>query len=187
MNIVDMVESQLIASIKDEKDIDLAIKSRANIAFLLTGNLMTIKGHIEKLKSAGMFIFIHLDFIDGLSNTKSALSYIAQDWKPTGIITTKSNMVKFAKEEGLLTIQRIFLIDRSALQKGIENIKSCKPHAVEVLPGLMPRIIDELSRKTNLPLIAGGLISEKSEILAALEAGALAVSSGNPDMWKFDL
>ena len=86
-----------------------------------------------------------------------------------------------------MTIQRIFLIDRAAVQKGIENIRSCKPDAVEVLPGLMPKIIDDLSRKIKLPLIVGGLISEEAEILSALKAGALAVSSGNPAMWHFDL
>jgi len=187
MKIVDMVESQLIASIKEEKDIKKAIDSRANIAFLLTGNLMNIPEMILELKSNGMYVFIHLDFIEGLSNTKSALQFIAKAWKPTGIITTKSNVVKLAREEGLMTIQRIFLIDRAAVQKGIENIRSCKPDAVEVLPGLMPKIIDDLSRKIKLPLIVGGLISEEAEILAALKAGALAVSSGNPAMWHFDL
>ena len=187
MRIVDMVESQLIASIKEKEDIQKAIDSRAKIAFLLTGNLMNMQGIISELKSSGMYVFIHLDFIEGLSNTKSALQFIAQVWKPTGIITTKSNVVKLAKEEGLMTIQRIFLIDRAAVQKGIENIHACKPDAVEVLPGLMPKIIDDLSRKIRLPLIVGGLISEESEILAALKAGALAVSSGNPAMWQFDL
>ncbi|WP_174733579.1 glycerol-3-phosphate responsive antiterminator [Mesobacillus harenae] len=187
MNIVDMVESQMIASIKNEKDIDMAIKSSSNIAFLLTGNLINIEDHIRRLRSANMHIFVHLDFIDGISNTKSAVSYIAKVWKPTGIITTKSNLIKFAKEEGLMAVQRIFLIDFGAVQKGIEMAKSCKPDAVEVLPGLMPQIIDKLTKEIHLPLIAGGLISERADVLAALESGALAVSSGNPSMWNLNL
>jgi glycerol uptake operon antiterminator len=187
MQLVNMVESQLIASIKDQKDIDKAIKSSANIAFLLTGDILTVENYIKQLQKAGMYIFIHLDFIEGLSNTKSAIKYIADVWEPTGIITTKINMIKYAKEEGLITIQRIFLIDRAAIEKGIEMVKSCKPDAVEVLPGLMPKVIDQLSRQLKLPLIVGGLIQEKKDILLALEAGALAVSSGNPAMWNFDL
>jgi glycerol uptake operon antiterminator len=187
MELVNMVESQIIASIKDQKDIDKAIKSSANIAFLLTGDISTVENYITQLREAGMYIFLHLDFIEGLSNTKSAIKYIADVWKPTGIITTKINMIKYAKEEGLITIQRIFLIDRAAIEKGIEMVKSCKPDAVEVLPGLMPKVVDQLSRQLKLPLIVGGLIQEKEDILLALEAGALAVSSGNPAMWKFDL
>ena len=187
MKIVDMVESQMIASIKKEEDIDKAINSNANIAFLLTGNLINMEDHIKRLRAADMHIFIHLDFIDGIANTRSAVSYIAKVWKPTGIITTKSNLIKFAKEEGLMAIQRLFLIDFGAMKKGVDMINSCKPDAVEVLPGLMPKIIDKLTRQIHLPLIAGGLISDKDDVLAALEAGALAVSSGNPSMWTLDL
>ncbi|MDQ0271637.1 glycerol-3-phosphate responsive antiterminator [Cytobacillus purgationiresistens] len=187
MELVNMVESQIIASIKAEKDIKKAIKSSANIAFLLIGDISTVESYIKQLRDAGMYIFIHLDFIEGLSNTKSAIKYIADVWKPTGIISTKVNMIKFAKQEGLITIQRIFLIDRAAIIKGVEMVKSCKPDAVEVLPGLMPKVIDQLSHQLKLPLIVGGLIQEKNDILSALEAGALAVSSGNPSMWNFDL
>ncbi|MCM3717683.1 glycerol-3-phosphate responsive antiterminator [Fictibacillus phosphorivorans] len=187
MELVNMVESQLIASIKNQKDLDKAIKSSANIAFLLTGDISTAEDYIKQLREAGMFIFLHLDFIEGLSNTKSAIKYIADVWKPTGIISTKINMIRYAKEEGLITIQRIFLIDRAAVDKGIEMVKSCKPDAVEVLPGLMPKVVDKLSHQLKLPLIVGGLIQEKEDILLALEAGALAVSSGDPAMWDFDL
>lgn len=187
MELVNMVESQIIASIKDQKDIQKAINSSANIAFLLTGDISTVENYIKQLREAGMYIFIHLDFMEGLSNTRSAIKYIADVWKPTGIISTKINMIKFAREEGLITIQRIFLIDRSAVQKGIEMVKSCKPDAVEVLPGLMPKVVDQLSLQLKLPLIVGGLIQEKEDILLALEAGALAVSSGDPRMWNFNL
>ena len=186
-NIVDIVQSQVIASIKKESDIDKAIASKANIAFLLTGNLINMQEHLERLKEKDIYTFIHIDFIEGLSNTKSAIKYIAKIWKPTGIITTKSNLIKFAKEEKLMTVQRIFLIDRNAILKGIEMSLSCKPDAVEILPGLMPSIIDQLTHQINLPIIAGGLISNKQEILDALEAGALAISSGNPSLWNYDL
>lgn len=186
-NIVDLVQSQVIASIKDEADIDKAITSKANIVFLLTGNLINMQNYLERLKEAKKHIFIHIDFIDGLSNTKSAIKYIAHTWKPTGIITTKSMLIKYAKEEKLMTIQRIFLIDRTAILKGIEMSHSCKPDAIEILPGLMPEVIDDLTQKVDLPIIAGGLISSKQHILQGLEAGALAISSGNPALWNFDL
>jgi len=187
MRLVDMVESQIIASVQNEQDLQRSLTSNANIVFLLTGNLMTIADYIKQLKEAGKYVFIHLDFIDGISNSKNALSYVAEFWKPTGIITTKSHIVKMANEVGLMTIQRIFLLDRSAIQKGIEMVKSCRPDAVEIMPGIMPKIIDELSSELNFPIIAGGLITQISEVHDALQAGALAVSSGDPEMWNFDL
>lgn len=187
MRLVDMVESQMIATVNNEDDLQLALTSNANIVFLLTGNLMTIADYIKQLKQAGKYVFIHLDFIDGISNSKNAISYVAEFWNPTGIITTKSNIVKIANEVGLMTIQRIFLLDRAAIKKGVEMVKSCRPDAVEILPGIMPKIIDQLSSELNYPIIAGGLITEISEVHEALKAGALAVSSGDPEMWNYDL
>lgn len=187
MNIVDMVDSQLIASILNEKDIEKAINSHSNIVFLLTGNLLNIESHVTKLHKANKQVFIHLDFIDGIANSKAAIQYIAKVCNPAGIITTKGSLIKLANNEGLITIQRLFLIDSGAIAKGLEMIKSCKPNAVEVLPGIMPTLVDQLTRQIKIPLIAGGLISTKDDILKALKAGALAVSSGNPSLWNIDL
>lgn len=186
-NIVDLVESQVIASVNEKNHLELAAKSNANIVFLLTGNLITTKKYLDQLKKYNKTTFIHVDFIDGLSNTRSAIEYIANVWQPKGIITTKSNLIKFAKEEGLMTIQRIFLIDGSAMRKGIEISDASRPDAIEVLPGIMPSIIDNLTKLTRLPIIAGGLISEKQQIIDGLEAGALAMSAGDPQLWNLNL
>lgn len=186
-NIVDIVNSQVISSVKRADDIDKAIYSNTNITFLLTGDLSSSKGYIDRLKDAGKIIFVHIDFIDGLSNTPSAIKFIAEQWQPHGIITTKSNLINYAKEKGLMTIQRIFLIDRNAVRRGLDIAHSCKPHAIEVLPGLMPDMIDELTKITHLPIIAGGLVNSKQQILAGLKAGALAISAGNPELWHYEL
>ncbi|MGM8215882.1 glycerol-3-phosphate responsive antiterminator [Bacillaceae bacterium W0354] len=186
-NIVDLVQSQIIASVKNEKHLDNAIHSNSNIVFLLTGDLMSTKAYLDLLKENHKKTFVHVDFIDGLANTRSAINYIADVWQPEGIISTKSNLIKFAKEKGLMTVQRVFLIDGNALKKGIEIAHTCKPDAIEVLPGIMPNIIDRLTNLTHLPIIAGGLISNQEEIENGLKAGALAISSGNPKLWNLNL
>lgn len=185
-NIVNMVDSQVIASVKNNQHIDHAAKSSSNLVFLLTGDLITTNKYLSTLHKYNKQTFLHIDFIDGLSNSKSAIKYIAEVWKPKGIITTRPNLIKHAKDEGLMTIQRIFLIDGNGLKKGIEMAHSCQPDAIEVLPGIMPNIIDKITKLTRLPIIAGGLISNKAEILEGLEAGALAISSGNPKLWNLD-
>lgn len=187
MNLVDMVESQIIASVTSDQDLTQAINSEANIIFLLTGNIMTVGEHIHKIKQANKYVFIHLDFVDGISSTKTALTFVANQWKPTGIITTKSHVIKVAKEVGLMAIQRIFLLDHNAVIKGIEMVKSCRPDAVEVMPGIMPKVIDQLSTELVYPIIAGGLIDTISEVHQALENGALAVSTGSPKLWNLHL
>lgn len=48
---------------------------------------------------------------------------------------------------------------------------------VEIMPGIMPEIIERLKIEIKIPIIAGGLISDKKDIIAALSAGADAVST----------
>ncbi|KIR03012.1 Glycerol uptake operon antiterminator regulatory protein [Lachnospiraceae bacterium TWA4] len=48
----------------------------------------------------------------------------------------------------------------------------------------MPKIIKKLTKNLSIPLIAGGLISEREDVVAALNAGAIAVSSTNQAVWN---
>lgn len=184
---VDLFESQIIATVTSPEQIPLAIESNSNVCFLLVGDLLTSPSFINELKNSGMIVFLHLDLIEGLGNDRSAIKYVAKNWKPEGIITTKTNLIKFAKEEGLLTVQRLFLIDQHAIQKGIEIANKCLPDALEVLPGIMPRITYEITEKTKLPVIVGGLIKYEEDIHAALRAGALAASLSDQKLWNLGI
>ncbi|WP_413378219.1 glycerol-3-phosphate responsive antiterminator [Alkalihalobacillus sp. 1P02AB] len=187
LSIVDMVESQVIASILEKGHIDVAIKSRANIAFLVTGSLLTIEADVQRLKDSGMYVFVHLDFIGGLASNKDGIQYLARRIKPHGIITTKNQLIKIARAEGLLSIQRTFLIDSSAINKSMSMIAASRPDAIEVLPGVIPKVIEDLTERSDLPIIAGGLISNKEEVMRALEAGSLAASGGNTELWDLEI
>ena len=57
------------------------------------------------------------------------------------------------------------------------------PDVIEVLPGLMPKAIRRLVSYTSVPVIAGGLIGDREDVISMLSAGALAISSTNEDIW----
>ena len=181
--IVDLVECQTIAAVQNEHDLSRAIEGEPNIIFLLTGSIFNIKELVDRVKAANKHVFLHMEFIEGIAADKSGVAYVARNIAPTGIISTRSSLIRVAKEMNLMAIQRIFLIDRNAVIKGIRVIEQSLPDAVEVMPGLMPRVIREMTDLTPLPIIAGGLIDTKKEIGDALAAGALAVSVGTSDLW----
>jgi glycerol uptake operon antiterminator len=89
-----------------------------------------------------------------------------------------------AQNLGLLAVQRIFLLDSSALRDGEANVRSCRPDLVEVLPGVAVQAIRLAVDAFDRPLIAGGLIRTREEVMAALGAGALAVSTGERALWS---
>ena len=63
------------------------------------------------------------------------------------------------------------------------QLEQGKPDFVEILPGIMPRVIAEISARTQVPVIAGGLLRDKADVMAAMRAGAAAVSTSAPSLW----
>ena len=83
----------------------------------------------------------------------------------------------------MMTILRVFLIDSMAYETAL-SAKNLRPDAIDILPGLMPGMIRKLHQATGLPVLTGGLITQKQEVLQALDAGALAISSTAPAVWQ---
>ncbi|MCA0171356.1 glycerol-3-phosphate responsive antiterminator [Bacillus sp. RAR_GA_16] len=174
----------MIAAIKDPKSFDRFIESDLQSAFLLMGNISVIKRYVDQLKKHDRHVFLHIEKIPGISFDKEGLKFISKFVKPTGIVTTKSSLVQLAKQEGLLTIQRLFLIDTDAVHNGLKSVREIQPDALEVMPGLIPEMIQQLKMETDIPLITGGLIQNRDHIGQALASGAIAVSTGRSWLWK---
>ncbi len=84
----------------------------------------------------------------------------------------------------MYAIQRIFIIDSLSLKTGVKNILEHRPTAVEVMPGIASKIINKLETKVNnIPIIAGGLIKEKKDVIESLSAGAVAISTTSWELW----
>jgi len=126
---------------------------------------------------------VHLDLIDGLAGKDIAVSFLRRNTRADGIISTKPALVKAAKEQGLLAIQRFFLIDSRALANFQKYAETAAADMIEILPATMPKIIRKITGSCRLPIIAGGLITDKEDIMLALQNGAAAVSSTNEDVW----
>lgn len=177
-------DKRIIPAVRKAEDLQAACQSEWPVVFLLIGDLLTVENYVGQALRAGKKVFLHVDFIMGLGGDPIVMKFIAEKVRPTGIISTKSHFVKHAKKNGLLAIQRLFLIDTSALEHGIHNIEQSGPDAVEIMPGLIPRVIKDLRNRIALPIIAGGLIQDRSEIDTALQAGASAVSMGSKQLWS---
>lgn len=179
-----MKGNPIIAGIKDINNLDDAVNSDCKIVFLLCGSIFNLKESVEKIKEKGKLAFIHIDLLEGFSKDAVALKYISEEIKPDGIISTKNTQLKVAKSLGLLTIQRIFIIDSISIVSAIKASQAINPDAIEIMPGIMPRIIKKVSSELDVPIIVGGLVSEKEDIEKAVESGALGVSTSAKALWR---
>ena len=179
----DIHNNPIIAAINDVNKLEDVINSPCKIVFLLTGDILNIKEIVDELKKHNKLVFVHIDLLCGFSKDVTALKYLNNTINLDGIITTKSNLIKAAKELNIFTIQRLFVLDSLALASGINSIKSIRPDAVEILPGIMPKIIREIRQETRIPIIAGGLIRDKSDVIDSLNSGAIGISTSNKNVW----
>lgn len=174
----------IIAAVSDLDNLDIALNSPCEIIFLLTGNIFNLKEISNKVRLKEKSLFIHIDSIDGFSKDTWGLEYIIKNIYPDGIITEKDNLIKLSKSMGVFTIQRIFIMDSNSLKNAIESIKKTRPNVIEILPGIMPKIIEKIKKDIKLPIISSGLISDKEDLEAVLHAGAIAISSSKKSIWS---
>ncbi|WAA13411.1 glycerol-3-phosphate responsive antiterminator [Fervidibacillus halotolerans] len=146
--------------------------------------------HISQLKNITRLaeryrkkLIFHVDLIEGLKNDERGTEFLCQEYKPYGLISTKASVIQKAKQKGVLSIQRVFLLDSQALEQSYKLIEFSKPDYIEVLPGVMPWMIEEIKEQTKTPILAGGLIRKSREVKQAISAGATAVTTSNTKLW----
>lgn len=176
----------IIAAVKDMQALDKCCAlSDVKVVFVLFGDICSIPAIVERINASGKLSFVHVDLINGFSSKEVVVDYIAQNTKAVGIISTKPALIKRAVELDLFTVMRFFLLDSMAYLNIARQLDSVSPDCIEVLPGLMPKIIRRVCDAVRIPVIAGGLISEKEDVVQALDAGAISVSTTNPIVWTF--
>ncbi|HOB34601.1 MAG: glycerol-3-phosphate responsive antiterminator [Firmicutes bacterium] len=176
-------QSPVVAAVSDLSRLSAAVQSPCEIIFLLKGTILTVPEAVQAVHAAGKAVYIHLDLVEGFSRDWAALEYIRQVIRPDGIITTRVNLVKHAGEIGLGAIQRVFMLDSLSVETAVKSVSHTRPAAIELLPGIIPRIIRRVCTETRLPVIAGGLIESKEDIIAALQAGAVGISTSKEELW----
>lgn len=174
----------VIAAVRNAADIERAAESPVAAVFLLGGSILTLPQQTSALRSAGKRVFIHMDLCEGLGRDAASVRWCAKNLALDGVLSTKSALLKAASEVGLTTIQRLFLMDSASLTSGMKLMNGCMPDMVELMPGVIPKAIAAVRGRLDIPVIAGGMITEDEEVAQALAAGALAVSSSNRRLWR---
>ncbi len=178
-----MEESPIIAAVKDMDGLHRCFLSESRIVFILFGDICNIAEIIHTIKSQGRLAIVHMDLISGLSQKEISVDYLKNNTNADGIISTKQSLIKRAKELKMYTIFRFFVIDSMALENIKRQVAAVQPDYVEILPGIMPKVLKKISSQIAVPIIAGGLISDKEDVMAALSAGATSISTTNQSVW----
>ena len=179
-------KNPVIISAKNDAELRSAVEKDSKVIFLLFGSICNLQENIHLAKQHGKIVFVHADRIEGSTPHKAFVDFIINISEVDGIISTHPRLLNYAKEQGLISILRVFLLDSMAVNNSLKSIAECKPDMVEVLPGIATEGFKLIKNEYNGPLIAGGLIKSSEDVLAALTAGAIGISSSNQDLAKIN-
>lgn len=184
MTVAEIIEqleqNPVIAAIRDDGWQE-ALASPAQVLFYLSADLLTVQKRVQEAHGAGKFVLVHLDLAEGIGKDRTGIRYLAQ-CGVDGIISTRGQIIRYAKEQDMLTVQRFFALDSKGMDSIDDMLRSAAPHLMEIMPGVITKAIARFS-KGSIPVIAGGLIQTKQEVTDALGSGATAVSTGCRELW----
>ena len=176
----------VIAAVKTDEDFKSALTSNVKVIFDLNPDLLTVAKKVKMSHESRKKLFIHIDLAAGIGKDESGIRFCSAIGVD-GIISTRVNIIKLAREHGLFSIQRFFAVDSKSIDTIAGSIKTSKPDMIEIMPGILDKVIKKLSMQTDIPIIAGGLIECKDEISNALSSGASGVSTGKNNLWDLDI
>ena len=172
--------SPVIAAVSNSM-LPQAIKSPVEIIFNLKVSILEVKDAINLVHNAGKKIFIHIDLADGIGKDKAGVEYLAS-LGVDGIISTRGQLIRYANDLGLGTVQRFFALDSKGIDSIADMLVATKPDLIEIMPGIASKVIKRFV-SGGIPVIAGGLIETKQEVTEAINNGAEAISTGKTDLW----
>jgi glycerol uptake operon antiterminator len=180
-----LFERRIIPAMRSPGDLSQVLELGLPAAIMLKGDIFDVERVLNQVRGR-LAILLHIDLMEGIGRDKAGLTYLKQQFGISGIVSTRSNLIKEARSLGLISILRFFVLDSAAYTTGVHLLNSLNPDAVEMLPGVaVPYIKDLLARDVRSPVIASGLIRNTETIREVLQAGAAAVSTSRPELWGF--
>ena len=125
---INFIKNKIAAAIRTEKDFSAALRSQVDMIFLLHSNIMTLNASIREIRGAEKKSFVHVDFAEGIGRDRAGLEFLKK-MGVDGICTTRTSLVKMAKDIGLYTVQRFFMIDSHSV--GTYHVKAKLPNETD--------------------------------------------------------
>lgn len=175
-------ENPVILGMTDWSDFPLVEENDARIVFTLFGTISDIGEIVQKLKAMGKLVFVNVDMVDGLASKNSVVDFIKKT-EVDGILSSKPHLLRYARERGLFTIHRFFILDSSAWRNIGKQLEISHADIINITPG-WTKVISWTVEQYKTPVISSGLVCDKPTAIDNLKAGAISICTTNHDVWN---
>lgn len=179
--------SRVVPAVKHIEDLAEVLNLPwVSVVILLGGDINSLEAVLRlRNKYPEKCVLAHVDLIEGVGKDAAGIRFLKR-LGLQGIVSVKWQLLHYAKENKMLTVQRLFLVDSESIRTGLKVIKKVTPDAIEILPATVPKFaIDEFHKVTDLSILGGGLLRTDEDVRSALSNGLTAVTASRRNLWKF--
>ncbi|WP_240372562.1 glycerol-3-phosphate responsive antiterminator [Brevibacterium zhoupengii] len=174
----------VVPAILDDSKIGPFTESSAIVCILAQFSITDLESTLERIHDkSDQLVFVNIDSIIGLAQDRGGVDFLAKIGAD-GVVTTRGSLISRGAEAGLITVQKLFVTDRSNLHRAVSAVKGAKADLLQIMPSpVLPFVVDHPVMRLR-PVIAGGFIRDQADTARALEHGAIAVSVSSPELWN---
>ncbi|QOF77610.1 glycerol-3-phosphate responsive antiterminator [Variovorax sp. 38R] len=176
----------IIATLYGAEQIDAFIDSTTEIAIVANVELRKLHAVVATITRADKIAIVNIDSCEGISPDKGGVEYLAEIGA-TSLVSTRVATIQRANRAGLLTMQKVFVTDRSTWPRSVKALEQSDPNLVQLMPAPMLPHISAKERNALPPIVASGFVVTPNDVRSALAAGAVAVSTSDAAMWSLDI
>ncbi|MFY1905862.1 glycerol-3-phosphate responsive antiterminator [Achromobacter xylosoxidans] len=175
----------VIATLYGPEQVNAFVGSVAEIGIVANVELRRLAPVISALNRAGKYVIVNIDSCEGLSQDKGGVEYLA-DIGVASLVSTRVATIQRANRAGMVTMQKVFVTDRSTWPRSVKALEQSDPSLVQIMPAPMLAHMAPQDLKALPPIVASGFVCNQADVAAALRHGAVAVSTSDVALWSVD-
>ncbi len=180
-----LMRHPVIATLYGVEQVGAFVDSAAEVSIVANVELRKLQPVIATLTQAGKYVIVNIDSCEGLSQDKGGVDYLA-DIGVASLVSTRVATIQRANRAGMVTMQKVFVTDRSTWPRSVKALEQSDPNLVQIMPAPMLAHLPEADRKGLPPIVTSGFVCNQDDIRSALAHGAVAVSTSDRKLWHLE-
>ncbi|MBO8191335.1 glycerol-3-phosphate responsive antiterminator [Streptomyces oryzae] len=172
----------IVASVVGAQNLKDFLTAPTSVCILASVPVGKLPQVVPALGRAGNTVFVNVDSSPGLAQDRGALEFL-KHMGAAGVVSTRLSLIERGRPLGLLTMQKVFVTDRSNLARSLDAVARGLPDLVEIMPAPIVARMEPASLRAMSPHVAAGFVQTPEDITAALRMGAVAAATSDPRLW----
>lgn len=175
----------IIPSVRMNKNMSYALSLNNDYILLSESHIGNLKLLVDMCHKANKKAIVNAELIGGLNLDRIGINLLKQLYKVDGVIGANTPKINMMKDIGLMTIQRVTLMDSKSFDTSLKLISNSKCDAIEIRPCIYGlKFSNEIKKIKNVPLLLGGFIDDEDMIYKAKKAGFKGVTTSCKSLWS---